>query len=65
LELAPGNALVLRHAAILAACLGRNDESIALVQRAVTLDPLSVPAQRLLGQRCLYAGRLNDADTAL
>jgi TolB-like protein/class 3 adenylate cyclase len=65
LELAPGNALVLRHAAILAACLGRNDESIALVQRAVALDPLSVPAQRLLGQRCLYAGLLTEAETAL
>jgi len=65
LELAPGNVLVLRHAAILAACLGRNDESIALLRRAVTLDPLSVPAQRLLGQRCLYAGLLADAETAL
>lgn len=65
LELAPGNVLVLRHSAILAACLGRNDESIALLRRAVTLDPLSVPAQRLLGQRCLYAGLLADAETAL
>jgi TolB-like protein/class 3 adenylate cyclase/Tfp pilus assembly protein PilF len=65
LELAPGSALVLRHAAILAACLGRNDESIALVQRAVALDPLSVPVQRLLGQRCLYAGMLTEAETAL
>jgi TolB-like protein/class 3 adenylate cyclase/Tfp pilus assembly protein PilF len=65
LELAPGNALVLRHAAILAACLGRNDEAIALVQRAVALDPLSVPAQRLLGQRCLYAGLFADAEAAL
>ena len=46
------SASALLHAAILAACLGRNDESIALLQRAVTLDPLSVPAQRLLGQRC-------------
>jgi len=64
LELAPGSVLVLRHAAILAACLGRNDESIALLQRAVTLDPLSVPAQRLLGQRCLYAGLLMDAENA-
>jgi TolB-like protein/class 3 adenylate cyclase/Tfp pilus assembly protein PilF len=65
LELAPGNALVLRHAAIMAACLGRDDESIALLQRAVTLDPLSVPLLRLLGQRCLYAGLLADAETAL
>jgi len=65
LELAPGNALVLRHAAMIAACLGRDDESIALLQRAVTLDPLSVPALRLLGQRCLYAGLLADAEIAL
>jgi TolB-like protein/class 3 adenylate cyclase/tetratricopeptide (TPR) repeat protein len=65
LELAPGNALVLRHAAMMAACLGRDDEAIALLRRAVTLDPLSVPAQRLLGQRCLYAGLLADAETAL
>jgi len=65
LELAPGNALVLRHAAIMAACLGRDDESIALLRRAVTLDPLSVPVMRLLGQRCLYAGLLPDAETAL
>jgi tetratricopeptide (TPR) repeat protein len=65
LELAPGNALVLRHAAIMAACLGRDDESIALLRRAVTLDPLSVPVLRLLGQRCLYVGLLADAETAL
>lgn len=65
LELEPGNVLVLRHAAILAACLGRNDESIALLRRAAMLDPLSVPAQRLLGQRCLYEGLLADAETAL
>jgi len=65
LELAPGNAFVLRHAAMIAACLGRDDESIALLQRAVTLDPLSVPALRLLGQRCLYAGLLADAEIAL
>ena len=65
LELAPGNSLVLRHAAILAACLGRDDESIALLRRAVTLDPLSVPVLRLLGQRCLYVGLLADAEVAL
>jgi TolB-like protein/class 3 adenylate cyclase/Tfp pilus assembly protein PilF len=64
LELAPGNSLVLRHAAILAACLGRNDESIALLRRAVALDPLSVPAWRVLGQRLLFEGRLGEADAA-
>lgn len=65
LELAPGNALVLRHAAMMAACLGRDDEAIPLLRRAVTLDPLSVPAQRLLGQRCLFAGLLADSEAAL
>jgi TolB-like protein/class 3 adenylate cyclase/Flp pilus assembly protein TadD len=65
LELAPGNSLVLRHAAMMAACLGRDDEAIALLRRAMTLDPLSVPVLRLLGQRCLYAGLLGDAETAL
>ena len=64
LELAPGNALVLRNAAILAACLGRHTESIALVRRAATLDPLSVPVQHLLGHRCLYAGFLDEAEVA-
>jgi TolB-like protein/class 3 adenylate cyclase/Tfp pilus assembly protein PilF len=64
LELAPGNALVLRNAAILAACLGRQSESIALVRRAATLDPLSVPVQHLLGHRCLYAGFLDEAEAA-
>ncbi len=65
LELAPGNSLVLRHAAMMAACLGRDPEAIALLRRAVTLDPLSVAAQRLLGQRCLYAGLLTDAESAI
>jgi tetratricopeptide (TPR) repeat protein len=31
----------------------------------VTLDPLSVPAQRVLGSRCLYAGLLREAETSV
>jgi len=65
LEIAPGNALVLRGAAVLAACLGRHDESVALLRRAVTLDPLSAPAQRVLGSRCLYVGLLDEAESAV
>ena len=65
LELAPGSAHVLRGAAILAACLGRNEDAIALLRRAVTLDPLSAPAQRVLASRCLYAGLLVEAESAL
>src|SRR6266545_1474553 len=40
-------------------------KGIEYYRQAVALDPLSVPAQRLLGQRCLYAGLLADAETAL
>ena len=65
LELAPGNSLVLRIAAVVAACMGRHEESVALLRRAVTLDPLSVPAQRVLGLRCLFVGLLDEAQVAL
>jgi adenylate cyclase len=56
---------VLRIAAVVAACMGRHEESVALLRRAVTLDPLSVPAQRVLGLRCLYVGALDEAQVAL
>jgi TolB-like protein/class 3 adenylate cyclase/Tfp pilus assembly protein PilF len=65
LELAPGNVHVLRDAAIMAACLGRHDEAITLLRRAVTLDPLSARAHRVLGSRYLYAGLLDAAEASL
>jgi adenylate cyclase len=64
LELAPGNALVLRRAAILALNLGRLDEAIALNRRAVEQDPLSAEAFGNLGLALEAAGRLADADSA-
>ena len=64
MELAPGNALVLRRAAILALNLGRLDEAIALNRRAVEQDPLSAEAFGNLGLALEAAGRLADADSA-
>jgi adenylate cyclase len=64
LELAPGNALVLRRAAILALNLGRVDEAIALNRRAVDQDPLSAEAFGNLGLALEAAGRLDEADSA-
>ena len=64
LELAPGNALVLRRSAILALNLGRLDEAIALNRRAVEQDPLSAAAFGNLGLALEAAGRLADADLA-
>jgi len=64
LELAPGNADVARHAAVLAGALGRTDEAIALCRRAVLLDPLSVPAHGDLCTWCANDGLLNEAESA-
>src|SRR4029453_2296129 len=64
LELAPGNALVLRRAAILALNLGRLEEAIALNRRAVEQDPLSAEAFGNLGLALDAAGRFADADSA-
>jgi len=49
LELAPGNALVLHQAGILAANTGRFEDGIALGRRAVEQDPLSSAAYYFLG----------------
>lgn len=65
LELAPGNADVARHAAVLSAALGRSDEALMLCRRAVLLDPLSVAAHGDLGMWCVNAGLLEEAETAL
>jgi serine/threonine-protein kinase len=65
LELAPGNARIMRSTAILAALLGRLDETIALLQRAAALDPLGVPVHRSLGRWCYCAGRLEEAEAAI
>jgi TolB-like protein len=65
LEMAPGNAGVLRRASALAANLGRIDEAIALGRQAVGQDPLSAPAYSNLGVALNISGRLGEAETAL
>jgi adenylate cyclase len=65
LELAPGNAEVVREAAFQAGCLGRHEDAVALAKRSVVLDPLSVQALRTLCIRCVHAGLLDDAEAAI
>jgi TolB-like protein/Flp pilus assembly protein TadD len=64
LELEPGNAVVVRQAARLAATLGRFEEALRLDRRAVEMDPLSAPARQNIGLYALYAGRLDEAEAA-
>jgi len=65
LELAPGNAEVVRGAAFLAGILGRLEDAIALDRRAVALDPLSFLAHYNLGIDCSWAGLPEAAASAL
>jgi TolB-like protein/class 3 adenylate cyclase/Tfp pilus assembly protein PilF len=64
LELAPGDARILRSASILLADLGRLQESIDMLRRASVLDPLGVPVYRSLARWCLAAGLLDEAEAA-
>ena len=64
LKLAPGNALVLRRAGILAHYLGRLDDGIALFRRALEHDPLSAFAYFSLGRVFDAKGDLVDAEAA-
>ena len=62
LELAPGNALVLRRAGVLAMILGRLDEAIVLARQAVEQNPLSAGAYGTLGNSLHAADRLAEAE---
>ncbi len=64
-ELAPGDAEVLRLAAVTLMYLGSLDEAISLGERAVELDPLSAGAQGSLSGAYRIAGRFEDAHRAL
>jgi len=64
LELAPGNAAVLRRAGVLAANLSRLDEAMGLYHRAIEQDPLSAGAYHNLGNGLHAAGRLAEAEQA-
>jgi tetratricopeptide (TPR) repeat protein len=65
LELAPGNADVVLAAAMVAQTHDSLDESIALCQRAIALDPLNVQGHYYLGRFSLFAGSLEQAEAAL
>jgi tetratricopeptide (TPR) repeat protein len=64
LELAPGNAVVLRRVGALAANLGRIDEGIGLYRRAIEQDPLSAPAYNNLGLALDASDRRPEAEQA-
>ncbi len=64
LALAPNQAEVLRAAAAMARDLGRLDESLALVQRAVEQDPLSAGGYSGLASSYRSLGRWAEAETA-
>jgi tetratricopeptide (TPR) repeat protein len=65
LELAPGSALVLNNAAVLAGIFGRLDEAIGLLRRAAALDPLNVEAHQLLAAWCVRVGLLDEAEMSV
>ena len=64
MELAPGNARILRSAAIVARSLGRLEDAIELLRRAAALDPLGAPVHRTLAATCHAAGLLDEAEAA-
>lgn len=64
LELAPGNASVLRLAVHLARTQGRLEEAIAHYRRSLEQDPLSAAAYNGLGSTLYAADRLAEAEQA-
>jgi len=64
LEVAPGNAVVLRDAGLFAFTLGKLDESLARCQRAVELDPLNAVAYSYVGRIHASLGRFDESEAA-
>jgi tetratricopeptide (TPR) repeat protein len=65
LELEPGNVDAVRGAAFLAATQGNFEEAIAMVQRAIEIDPLRGLPHYNLGGCAYYSGRWNLAEEAI
>jgi tetratricopeptide (TPR) repeat protein len=65
LDIEPGNAEVLRAYGAQVGFVGRTEESLDILRRAVALDPLSATGQRLLGLRCAIYGHLPEGEAAL
>jgi TolB-like protein/cytochrome c-type biogenesis protein CcmH/NrfG len=64
LELAPGNAVVLRRAGLMAGNLGRSDEAITFCRRALEQDPLNAASYRNLGMVLDWSDRRAEAEAA-
>ena len=64
LELAPGNAAVLRRAAVEASAFGRVEEAIDLCRQALAQDPLNSNVYHNLGVNLHASGRFAEADGA-
>jgi tetratricopeptide (TPR) repeat protein len=64
MELAPGNASVLRNAGVVAATFGHVDEAIGLYRRSAEQDPLSASTYFNLGIALCVADRLAEAEAA-
>jgi serine/threonine protein kinase/Tfp pilus assembly protein PilF len=64
LSLAPGNALALSGAGVLAYDLGRLEESVGLYRRALEQDPLSSATYNRLGLALLRLDRFEEAEAA-
>jgi tetratricopeptide (TPR) repeat protein len=64
-ELEPGDPEVVRTAASSAAILGRLDEALRLIRRAITLDPLNAHSWAGLGEMEFRAGKLDEAEADL
>jgi tetratricopeptide (TPR) repeat protein len=64
LSVAPGNALALSGAGVLAYDLGRLEESIGLYRRALEQDPLSSVTYNRLGLALFRLDRLAEAEAA-
>jgi TolB-like protein/Tfp pilus assembly protein PilF len=61
----PDNSQALVSSAVLARQLGRDEESLALFHQTLEHDPLNPLARRYLARTLYYAGRLQDAETAI
>jgi TolB-like protein/Tfp pilus assembly protein PilF len=65
LELAPHSIRIMRNTVSILYARGRYDEAIALMRRAVELDPLSGAVHCFLAGSYRIAGRLDEAQTAI
>jgi TolB-like protein/Tfp pilus assembly protein PilF len=55
LDLAPGDAQVIRATGLLAGTTGQLDRAVSLLRHAAMLDPLSAETHRRLARWCIYA----------